>query len=73
MWWSILTNAILMCKSLAKCFCHASLLKVIDVRLKEKVRLPAHCVTYLVDDVKQLVLQCPALHKRKRDVTCLTN
>ena len=52
------------CETLAKLVCHASLLKVDDVRLNGSSLASKFCTlcdTGQIDDVKHLVLQCPSL------------
>ena len=60
-----------MCEAMSRLVCHASLLKMDDVRLKKLTmfsRCCPLCELSAPDDVKHLVLQCPSSEKRRRDM-----
>ena len=70
-WWQLADkspNLMRDCESMVKILCHASLLKVDDVRLK---RLPVAakfctlCDLGSVDDAKHMVMECPSLQPRR--------
>ena len=56
------------CEDMVKIICHASLLKVDDVRLKSLPLAPKFCVLCdhgSVDDVAHMVMQCPRLQPQR--------
>ena len=60
-----------MCESMARLICHASLLRMDDVRLKKQTMLSRCCPLCDLsapDDVKHLVLQCPSSERRRIDM-----
>ena len=68
------------CEIVARLVCHASLLKADDVRLKrlnKSDRVCSLCDLYEDDNVKHLVMQCPALQPERtamfRDINVVEN
>ena len=60
-----------MCETMARLVCHASLLKMDDVRLKKLTmfsRCCPLCESSAPDDVKHLVLQCPSSERKRGEM-----
>ena len=70
-WWYLsdrFPTSIIICETLARLVCHASLLKVDDVRLKQlnrSDRVCSLCDLYEEDDVRHLIMQCPTLQPER--------
>ena len=67
--WSALSEFISMCET--RLVCHASLLRMDDLRLKKQsmyARRCPLCDLTAPDDVYHLVLQCPSSERRRRDM-----
>ena len=66
-WWQISDNLLIhtrMCESLARIVCKSSLLKSDDYRLKSLTpcnRVCNNCDLYATEDIKHLLMQCPAM------------
>ena len=73
-WWALsdrYPEYISICETMALLVCHASLLKMDDVRLKKLTtfsRCCPLCELSAPDDVKHLVLQCPSLERKRGDM-----
>ena len=60
-----------MCETMSRLVCHASLLRMDDVRLKKFsafARCCPLCDLSAPDDVKHLVLQCPSTERSRMDM-----
>ena len=73
-WWAMsdkYPEYINICETMARLVCHASLLRMDDVRLK-KLTMFARCCPLCElsapDDVKHLVLQCPSSERKRGDM-----
>ena len=56
------------CETMVKILCHASLLKIDDVRIKRwpaAARLCTMCDHGFVDDVRHMAMECPGLQPRR--------
>ena len=73
-WWALsdrYPEYISICETMARLVCHASLLKMDDVRLKKLSmfsRCCPLCELAAPDDVKHLVLQCPSSEHKRGDM-----
>ena len=73
-WWQIADKfhfLISECEIMVKILCHASLLRVDDVRLKSlpiATRLCAQCDHSAIDDANHLVMQCPGTQPMRNDL-----
>ena len=59
------------CETMARLTCHASLLKVDDIRLKSQSRtakMCSHCDLAAIEDVYHLILQCPRLAEERANM-----
>ena len=70
-WWTLSdkdNSCTYFCETMARITCHASLLKIDDLRLKSQsmaAKLCTICDLASVEDVSHLVLQCPKLEKER--------
>ena len=70
-WWSISDNdhtCMYFCETMARIVCHASLLKLDDLRLKSQhrtARLCSHCDLSAIENARHIIMQCPNLQEEQ--------
>ena len=78
-WWQIADKSphlMRECETMVKLLCHASLLKIDDVRLKSLTianKLCTICDLGSVDDARHMVMECPGLQPRRNTMFAMIN